>query len=132
MLHAILSQAVSVCCMQFCNLQFACCQILQYVLLFNLAPKSIRNVYVIALLLGHQMVVLGQSIHITQLFHQRAKLLFPMVLTTKLCYAGKSSFAIAFTLIDEQTGDVVLTAQRLLTVMDANAGKSVVIPETIR
>ncbi len=78
------------------------------------------------------MVVLGQSIHINQIFHQRAKLLFPMVLSTKFSYAGRSSFAITFTLYDEESGDIVLTAHRLLTVMDTKAGKSVVIPENVR
>ena len=78
------------------------------------------------------MVFLGQSITITLYFHQRARIIFPMILRSRLVHLGNSSVTIENIIFDKELGDVLLHVRLLLTTMNISNGGSARIPVNIR
>ncbi len=78
------------------------------------------------------MVVLGQSLHVSQKFHQRARLIFPMMHRSRRVYAGTSSFTIETTLLDKEYGDELVKAYRTFAAMRLSDGRAVPLPQDVR
>ncbi len=78
------------------------------------------------------MVVLGQSLHVSQKFHQRARLIFPMVHRSRLVYAGTSSFTIEVTLLDKEYRDELVKAYRTFAGMRLSDGGAEPLPQDVR
>ena len=79
-----------------------------------------------------QMVALGQSITSTPYFHQRARIIFPMILHTRYIHVGKSSFTLEERITDAEHGDVLFSNRRLLAWMNSSTGASERMPEKFR
>ena len=82
--------------------------------------------------LGVQLVVLGQSLNVSQKFHQRARIIFPMMHRSRLVYVGTSSFTIEVTLLDQEFGDELVKAYRTFAGMRLSDGKSQPLPQDVR
>ena len=95
-----------------------------------------RNTFFYQLLLKFvadiQIVALGQSITITPYFHQRARIIFPMILHTRYIHVGKSSFTLEETITDAEHGDVLFSNRRLIALMNASTGASEKMTEKFR
>ncbi len=84
------------------------------------------------MILGVQLVVIGQSLHVSQKFHQRARLIFPMVHRSRLVYAGTSSFTLEVTLLDKEYEDELVKAYRTFAGMRRSDGKAQPLPHDVR
>ncbi len=79
-----------------------------------------------------QVVVLAQNVQVSPLFHQRARLIFPLLLRVRLVHVGTSSYSLDIDLIDREFGDVLITARRIFAAMDPNTGQAKPLPESFR
>ena len=86
----------------------------------------------ITLFAGQQLVVLGQTISISPLYHQRARIRFPMILRSHLVHVGNSSAAAEVIVTDAEFGDVLIRSRRSFALMSTSTGRSARFPDQTR
>ena len=81
---------------------------------------------------GTEVFSMGQTISVSPLFHQRARINFPMTFRTRMLHVGSSSFSVQGVVTDTEGGDVLMTGRHLLVAANVFTAQSDKLPEKIK
>ena len=76
------------------------------------------------IIVGLQMMLVSYSIKISPTFNQRARIIFPMTLHTRLVHLGSSSFTVEDVLKDDEKDDVLITVIAMFIIMSQKTRRS--------
>ena len=81
---------------------------------------------------GTEVFSMGQTISVSPLFHQRARINFPMTFRTRMLHVGSSSFSVQGVVTDTDGGDILMTGRHLLVAANVFTAQSAKLPEKIK
>ena len=99
---------------------------------FTFISERINVFTVINFISDLQTVVIGQSITVSPLFHQRGRLIFPMMHHTRIVNVGTSSFTMENIITDAKLGDVLVSGQRTFAFTNKYTKKSQQLSQQMR
>ena len=96
------------------------------------SPRDLHRTFATSHISGLQVVIAGQSITVSPHLHQKAAINFPISAQARPLHVGTSSFSAEMFVKDDETGDILIQASRLFTLMSRFTGRSQPVPEDIR